>query len=94
MAEFPHFQEVVEARGTEFNLVSVSVDPSGDPAAFAASKGLSWNFGEVGDRAVTDMYGITGIPATFFYDKSGQLVDQVVGGMSREEFEQRLAKIL
>ena len=40
------------------------------------------------------MYGITGIPATFFYDRKGQLVDQVVGGMSREQFEERLGKIL
>ncbi|MCC7477474.1 TlpA family protein disulfide reductase [bacterium] len=94
VGEMPHFQEVYASRQGQFNLVSVAVASSEDPKAFAASNGYTWTFGQVKDDTAPMMYGVQGIPATFFYDKSGKLVDQMVGGMSKEDFEQRLAKIL
>ena len=94
VGEMPHFQEVYAEKGSQFNLVSVAVASSEDPKAFADSNGYTWTFGQVTDDVAPQMYGIEGIPATFFYDKSGKLVDQMIGGMSKEEFEERLAKIL
>ncbi len=94
VGEMPHFQEVYASKPGQFNLVSVAVASSDDPKTFATTNGYTWTFGQVPDDSAPQMYGIQGIPATYFYDSRGQLVDQIVGSMTKEEFEMRLAKIL
>jgi len=45
------------------------------------------------NRAVASQYGVTGVPALFFY-KQGRLVDQAAGALPRPELERRLKVLL
>jgi thiol-disulfide isomerase/thioredoxin len=38
--------------------------------------------------------GILGLPTTYFYDKSGNQVEKIIGLTSREVFEQRIEELL
>src|SRR5262249_6346552 len=86
VGEMPHFAEVFNEKGTQFNLVSVAVSSSGSPQAFASSNGYNWTFGQDTTDEGSKLYGITAIPATYFYDRTGKLVDQAVGGMDKSDF--------
>ena len=45
------------------------------------------------NRAVASQYGVTGVPALFFY-RRGKLVDQAAGALPRPELERRLKVLL
>jgi thioredoxin-related protein len=44
--------------------------------------------------ALGEAYRITAIPTTFIIDKTGKIVDKIVGGMTKEQFEAALNKAL
>jgi peroxiredoxin len=46
------------------------------------------------DRAVTQRYGVKGLPASFFVDKNGIVVDYFVGEMNESILRKRLNLIL
>ena len=92
VAELPHFEEVWQAKGSEFNLVAIAVDSAKDPQGFVSTKGFKMPFANDVNGAAT--YKVTGIPMTLFIDKDGSIAEQVVGGMDKATFELNLAKIL
>jgi thiol-disulfide isomerase/thioredoxin len=94
VGEFPHFQEVYTERQGQFNLLSVAVSQTGDIQGFVKSKGYNWHFGQDTTDAGSKLHGIQGIPATFFYNSDGKIVESVIGGMDKASFEEKLAKIL
>jgi peroxiredoxin len=82
-AEMPDFQEAYEERGgTDGDLVIFAVDvqePLGPVRDFLEEFGLT--FPVVMDRAgaVTEHYGLRGLPGTFFIDRDGIIRKQNLG---------------
>ena len=57
-----------------------------------SSNGFSWTFGSSDDAM--QLYGVKALPTTVFIDKSGNIVETVVGGMDHATFEGKLAPLL
>lgn len=92
-AEFPEWQQVVDAHAGEFRILSVAVDESEDPRALVRAQGYSWDFVSSPDD-IASLYGIHAIPQTLFIDREGRIVDQAVGALNKAAFEEKLTKIL
>lgn len=80
VAEMPHLKKVYETYGKDkhFAMVSLSVDTESEaPRKFAASQGIKWIQGFLGEwkkSTVPDEYGVQGIPAIFLIDPQGKIV--------------------
>jgi hypothetical protein len=83
---------VYQAHPDQFTMLAIAVDQQQDPLGYARSNGFKFDVCLDVDGAQT--YSVHGIPTTLFIDRQGNLVDTKVGGMSRDEFESELAKIL
>jgi cytochrome c biogenesis protein CcmG/thiol:disulfide interchange protein DsbE len=71
-------------RGVE--VVGVDVrDFSGDARRFARENGLSYPLVHEGGADMWGDYELTGVPETFFVDREGRLVGEVVAGAVDEE---------
>jgi thiol-disulfide isomerase/thioredoxin len=92
VAELPHFEEAWKAKGTQFNLIAIAVKDAQKPREFVQQQG--WTMPFAIDVSGAQTYGVTGIPMTLFIDKSGNIVEKVVGGMDKDTFEKNLARIL
>jgi len=93
VGELPEFDAVYAQRRGQFVLLAVAVQSAKDPQGFVKQNGYKLDFAtDSGGGA--DLYGVQGIPTSLFIDRKGRVVDQVVGGMDRAEFEQHLAGIL
>jgi peroxiredoxin len=92
VAELPHFEEAWKAKGTQYTMVAIAVASASKPQEFVKQQGYTMPFAI--DKNGADTYGVTGIPMTLFIDRSGSIVQKVVGGMDKETFEANLAKIL
>jgi len=89
----PHFNEVYAERRGQFVLLAVAVQSAEDPVGFAKQNGYDLEFAkDTGGGA--KLYGVQGIPTTFFISRRGRIVSKVVGGMDKAEFEANLARIL
>jgi hypothetical protein len=64
-----------------------------DPQGLVRKNGYNWTFASTSESALMQ-YSIQGVPTTLFIDRSGSVVETVVGGMGVADFEARLAKIL
>jgi thiol-disulfide isomerase/thioredoxin len=93
-AEFPHFQSVYESHRGQFELVAITAPNSTDPEGFVKQNGYTFTFGKAAPQAF-EQYKVEGIPVTVFIDRSGNVVDKVVGGIATtEDFDAYVAKIL
>ena len=95
--EMPYLQGIYEewsGLGLEVLAINIGEDPSkveefmrGNNLSFAALLDIG--------QDVTEEYGITGIPATFFVDKDGIIQDKVVGAFqNKTQIENRLSSIM
>ncbi len=91
IGELPHFQEVYHSKRGQFELVAIDAG-SNDGPGFVRQHGYDFVFGKSADAP--RLYKVEGIPVTVFISRSGEVVDQVVGGMEKADFESSLAKIL
>lgn len=73
-------------------LLGVGTDEASKLAAKAKELGLTYPIGS--NPKAAEMYGVQGIPHTFFVNKEGKLVSQVVGARPRAELETEVKKIL
>lgn len=71
----------------------MAVDNEADPKGFVQKNGYNWTFAS-SPVDVYSVYKLQGVPTTLFIDRTGKLVETVVGGMEKADFEARLAKIL
>jgi hypothetical protein len=85
---------VVNERPGQFVLLAVSVSSATDPEGFVKEHGYTFTFAKDNGNVAADLYGVRGIPLTLFINRQGQIVDKVVGGMDKAQFEEKLAKIL
>ena len=83
---------VYQSHPDQFTMLAIAVDQQQDPLGYARSHDFKFDIGLDVDGAKT--YSVHGIPTTLFIDRQGNLVDKQTGGMSRDEFEAKLAKIL
>jgi thiol-disulfide isomerase/thioredoxin len=92
VGELPDFQAVYSARAGQFQLIGIAADSSKDAEGFVKQNGYDWTFCK--SKEAYELYQVQGIPTTLFVDSSGRIVDKVVGGMEKAEFEAKLAEIL
>lgn len=88
--------EAAYKKAKDQGIVFLGVDIKEDPALvekFVKENGYSWTFLLDQDGAAGRHYQITGIPETFFIDRTGLVQARVIGPMTPTVLESRLAKI-
>ncbi len=95
--EMPWFVDLQKEYGPEgLQIVGVAMDDSGaeDIAKFAQKMGVNYPI-LIGKEAVGDSYGgVQFLPATFYIDRDGKVVDKIFGLKGRGEIEDDVKKIL
>jgi len=95
--EMPWFVELQKQYGPEgLQIVGVAMDDSSqqDIAKFAQNLGVNYPI-LMGKEAVGDSYGgVQFLPATFYIDRDGKVVDKIFGLKGRGEIEDDIKKIL
>ncbi len=96
-AEIPGFLEVYakdKSKGLE--IIGISLDQGGwdDVKPFVKKLNISYPV-VLGNDRIARLYGnIEAIPTTFIIDKNGTIVDQHVGYMKAEDFENKIKGLL
>lgn len=95
--EMPWFVDLQKQYGPEgLQIVGVAMDDASqqDIAAFAKNMGVNYPI-LIGKEAVGDSYGgVQFLPATFYIDRDGKVVDKIFGLKGRGEIEDGIKKIL
>jgi len=79
----------------EVAFVGVAVnDKQADAEGFVARYGLPYPVVYDADGTIAQRYGVNGIPATMFFDRTGKRVAAVVGATDRAGFEEKLKAAL
>lgn len=89
--EMPAFDEVA-ASEAGVRIVGVNVaDSAADATAFAESLGVSYEQFNDPTGALSDAFGVTGLPATAFVDADGKVVEVHSGALTADELRDRIA---
>jgi thiol-disulfide isomerase/thioredoxin len=95
--EMPWLVELQKKYGPQgLQIVGVAVDDSEDKTIsdFAHKMGVNYPV-VVGTEKVADLYGgVEGLPTNFFLDRSGKVVDRVLGLVSESVIEDAIKKSL
>ena len=95
--EMPYLQEVYdERRDTELVLLTINIGQSVSTVeAFLEENNLALPVLLDSDGAVTQRYGMPGIPTTFFIDRDGILRAKVIGAFpTKAAIDRRLSEIM
>ena len=85
------FEQMYKQHSGEFELLALASHSAKEPVPWMQQSGYTFPWGLDGDWG--DMYGVHGIPHTFFINREGEVVDEHLGEISAEEFEAKLAEI-
>ena len=90
-AETPDIQAVQEARGDEFNLVSVWVNESRDVVQDYVER-MELDYVHVVDTTsdIASTYRTMGVPSHYFIDSDGVLQEIYVGGLSESQMIEKV----
>lgn len=95
--EMPWFVELQKQYGPEgLQIVGVAMDDASteDISKFAQKMGVNYPI-LIGKEAVGDSYGgVQFLPATFYIDRDGKVVDKIFGLKGRGEIEDDVKKVL
>lgn len=95
--EMPWFVELQKQYGPEgLQIVGVAMDDASaqDIAKFAQNMGVNYPI-LIGKEAVGNSYGgVQFLPATFYIDRDGNVVDKIFGLKGRGEIEDDVKKVL
>jgi peroxiredoxin len=94
--EMPWLVELQKQYGPQgFEIVGVALDDSGKEAIekFAKEMGVNYTILQ-GQDAVGDAYGAVGLPATYYIDRNGKIIDSALGLVSRSEIENNIKRSL
>ena len=94
--EMPWLVELQKQYGPQgFEIVGVALDDSGKETIekFAKEMGVNYTILQ-GQDAVGDAYGAVGLPATYYIDRNGKIIDSALGLVSRSEIENSIKKSL
>lgn len=90
-AETPDIQAVQDARGDEFNLVSVWVNEPRDVVqGYVDRMGLDYVHVVDSTADIASTYRTMGVPAHYFIDSDGVLQEIYVGGLSESQMNEKL----
>lgn len=94
--EMPWLVELQKQYGPQgLQIVGVALDDSGKDAIQKYAKEMGVNYTILqGQDSVGDAYGAVGLPATFYIDRNGKIVDSALGLVSRSEIEDNIKKAL
>jgi thiol-disulfide isomerase/thioredoxin len=96
-AEIPGFLEIYEKyKGKGLEIVGISLDEEGWRVVTPFVQRFKINYPVViGDGKVARAYGnIEAIPASFFVDKKGNIVERHIGYLSKENLEKKIKPLL
>jgi cytochrome c biogenesis protein CcmG, thiol:disulfide interchange protein DsbE len=68
-------------------------DKSLDGRSFAEKYGITYPVVQDSNGAMAGDWGVTGIPTTFFIDRSGKVQTSIVGASTQAQFEENLSSI-
>jgi len=80
--EMPSMERLYQAmKGTDFEILAVSIDASGAEAVRPFMKKHRLSFTALADPrgAIRSLYQTTGVPESFIIDKNGMIVEKVIG---------------
>lgn len=94
--EMPWLVELQKQYGPQgLQIVGVALDDSGKDTIEKYTKKMGVNYTILqGQDSVGDAYGAVGLPATFYIDRNGKIVDSALGLVSRGEIEDNIKKAL
>lgn len=88
--EMPDFDRVAAtAEGVRIVGVNVGDEPA-DAAAFAASLGVSYEQYTDADGALSDAFGVSGLPATVFISADGAVLEMAQGALSAASLREKI----
>lgn len=79
-----------------FTVLGVSLDEDGPEGVkkFVAEHKMTYPIVMGNEKMTDDFGGIRGIPTSFVINREGKILDKIVGGRSREEFEKAIKAAL
>ena len=98
--EAPALEEVWQRhRGDGLVLVGIDYDDlRSDARRFARRYGMTYPIVYDRDKEAVRAYGLTGLPETFFIDRRGRVVGQIIGNVNsdrtRERFDALVRRVL
>lgn len=93
--EMPHFEESFQQHGDEIQFLMVNVQESPDVAKpFIEKYGYSFPVYYDSNGSASGMFGVSGLPATFFIDAEGNAVAQARGAISLETLQRGIDMLL
>jgi thiol-disulfide isomerase/thioredoxin len=94
MPSLAELQKKYEPDGLQ--VLGIVMDDPGEKTILDFAHRLGVNYPVlVGTDKVADTYGgVDGLPTTFYLDRSGKVVDRVLGGVSKEDIEESIKKAL
>lgn len=95
--EMPWFDELQNKyRSQGLEVIGIAMDDAGEETVAKFVKDLGVNYTILmGKEALGEAYGgVLGLPTTFYIDRQGRIVDQVVGLVSHSDIEDNIKKAL
>jgi len=94
--EMPWLVELQKQYGPQgLQIVGVALDDSGKDTIQKYAKEMGVNYTILqGQDSVGDAYGAVGLPATYYINRNGKIVDSALGLVSRGEIEDDIKKAL
>jgi thiol-disulfide isomerase/thioredoxin len=94
MPSLAELQKQYEPEGLQ--ILGIVMDDPGEKTILDFAHRLGVNYPVlVGTNKVAETYGgVDGLPTTFYVDRSGKVVDRVLGGVSKAEIEESIKKTL
>jgi peroxiredoxin len=94
-AEMPEIEKVYqESKDSDLVVLAVEIgEPLDTVKTFIDNNGYNFKVLLDLDQSVAASYGISAIPASFFIDEDGNIVDKRVGGMNYDEMKEYIAKL-
>ncbi len=90
--EMPALDEIATEFADEVNVIGVNVFDSPEKAAsFARDLGVGYSQFSDPDGALSTALGVTGLPATAFFDAGGKLLDVHQGAFTADELRDAIA---
>jgi thiol-disulfide isomerase/thioredoxin len=91
LKEFPYFENVKQQYGDEINFVMISDEKPEKQLSFIQKNNYSVNF--LKSRKPLEKIGIRILPATYFYDADGKLLDKQAGGLDQSDLIRMIQKL-
>jgi len=94
--EMPWLVELQKQYGPQgLQIIGVALDDSGKDTIVKYVKQMGVNYTILqGQDSVGDAYGAIGLPATYYIDRNGKIIDSALGLVSRGEIEDNIKKSL